>query len=466
MRFWSYLEGGGTRAVEIAHRRWGKDEICLHWAAVSAMRKPATYWHMLPEAAQARKAIWEAVNPHTGIRRIDEAFPMSIRANTRENEMLIRFVNGATWQVLGSDNFNSLVGSPPFGVVFSEFALANPAAWAYIRPILLENGGWAAFITTPRGKNHAHKILRTAEGSEEWFGEVSGIEDTNLFTPKQMEEERKEMIELFGEDAGEAFFQQEYHCSFEAAVLGAYYGKELAQARRAGRITVVPYDPAYPVGTAWDIGYSDDTSIWFYQIIAGEIRIIECISTHGQDVPYFVGQMVGRKCEMDIIAGKIKFRFLEDIEGLEHRKQYKYNAIWLPHDGAAKTFAAQGKSVQEQLSIHFGWDIVRIVPSLSLQDGIQATRALLKKAWIDEALCALGISAIDGYRREYDPEKQMFRDIPLHDWTSHLSDALRMLAVAYREPPKPKESEPTRWPQDRTINEIIKRQTRRRKESE
>jgi phage terminase large subunit len=162
MGLWCYLERGGRRAIEIAHRRWGKDEICLHWAAVSAMQRPATYWHMLPEAAQARKAIWEAVNPHTGKRRIDEAFPHEIRESTREHEMMIRFINGATWQVVGSDNFNALVGSPPFGVVFSEFALANPAAWAYLRPILLENGGWAAFITTPRGKNHAHKLLQTA----------------------------------------------------------------------------------------------------------------------------------------------------------------------------------------------------------------------------------------------------------------------------------------------------------------
>jgi len=467
MGFWSYLERGGTRAVEIAHRRWGKDEICLHWAAVAAMKRPATYWHMLPQAAQARKAIWEAVNPHTGKRRIDEAFPMEIRSSTREQEMMIRFVNGATWQVVGSDNFNALVGSPPLGVVFSEFALANPAAWAYLRPILLENGGWAAFITTPRGKNHAYKLLKTAEASEDWWGEVSSADDTGVFTPEQLESERTEMVELFGEDAGDAFFQQEYHCSFEAAVLGAYYSKELAAARRAHRVTKVPHDPDYPVYTAWDIGYSDDTSIWFYQVIAGEVRILECYTAHGEAPDHFVGQMVGRKCEMDIIGGKISFRFGEDIPGLEHRKAYRYAMIWLPHDGKAKTFAAQGKSVQEQLSAHFGWACVRIVPSLSLQDGIQAARALLKKAWIDEEGCADGIAALESYRREYDPEKRMFRDQPLHDWSSHLSDAFRMMAVAWREPPPAAPpTEIARFPQHRTMNEIIARQTRRRAEAE
>lgn len=420
------------------------------------MQRPATYWHMLPEAAQARKAIWDAINPHTGVRRIDEAFPLAIRANTRENEMMIRFVNGATWQVVGSDNFNALVGSPPFGVVFSEFALANPAAWAYLRPILVENGGWAAFITTPRGKNHAYKLLQTARKSDEWWGEVSEVDDTGVFTREQLETERQEMVDLFGEDAGDAFFQQEYHCSFDAAVLGAYYGKEIAGMRRAGRIRAVAHDPDYPVYTAWDIGFSDDTSIWFYQVIAGEVRIIESYSAHGEAPDHFIGQMVGRKCEMDIIGGNISFRFGEDIEGLEYRKAYRYAMIWLPHDGKAKTFAAQGKSVQEQLAAYFGWGCVNIVPSLSLQDGIQASRALLKKAWIDEERCAVGISALEAYRREYDPEKRMFKDSPLHDWTSHLSDAFRMLAIAWREPPKEVKPEEAKFFEEMSLDELWK----------
>jgi phage terminase large subunit len=167
--FWSYLEAGGTRAMEIAHRRWGKDEIALHWSAIAAHQRQANYWHMLPEYAQGRKAIWEATNPHTGRRRIDEAFPKELRAATNAGDMFIRFKNGSSWQVIGSDNYHSLVGTAPAGVVFSEWSRANPAAWAYINPILNENGGWAAFITTPIGNNHAKKMLdgraRIAPGS-------------------------------------------------------------------------------------------------------------------------------------------------------------------------------------------------------------------------------------------------------------------------------------------------------------
>jgi hypothetical protein len=143
---WDYLETGGTRAVMVAHRRWGKDDVGLHFACVAAMQRPGNYWHMLPKYDQARRVIWNAVNPRTGKKRIDEAFPRAIRAKTYKQEMMIELKNGSTWQLVGSDTYDSLVGAPPVGIVFSEFALADPLAWAYFRPILVENGGWALFI--------------------------------------------------------------------------------------------------------------------------------------------------------------------------------------------------------------------------------------------------------------------------------------------------------------------------------
>ncbi len=167
---------------------------------------------MLPQAEQARKAIWDAVDPHTGIKRIDQAFPMEIRKRTRHDTMWIEFVTGSTWQVVGSDNFNSLVGSPPVGVVFSEWSLANPAAWAFIRPMLLENGGWAGFIYTPRGKNHAHRTHLSAQMSMKeggpWFSQKLTVGETGVFTSEQLNEELKELVREYGESEGESFFQQ------------------------------------------------------------------------------------------------------------------------------------------------------------------------------------------------------------------------------------------------------------------
>ncbi|MCI5049981.1 MAG: hypothetical protein MRY32_06580, partial [Rickettsiales bacterium] len=240
---WNYLQSGGKRAIAIWHRRSGKDDVCLHWTCYDAVENPATYWYMLPEAAQARKAIWEAVNPHTGRRRIDEAFPKEIRATTREQEMMIKLINGATWQVVGSDNYDSLVGSPPRGVVFSEWPMSRPQSWAYLRPILAENGGWAIFNGTPRGENHAHTMFEGAKHDPEWFAELLTVDDTGVFSHDMLEKERNEYIREHGADVGQALFQQEYYCSFQAAILGAYYAKEMAQAERDKRITFVPHDP-------------------------------------------------------------------------------------------------------------------------------------------------------------------------------------------------------------------------------
>ena len=150
MGLWEYLQQDrpGLRAVECAHRRWGKDEICLYTSSAKAFERVGNYWHLLPEYKQCRKAIWEAVNPRTGRKRIDEAFPQEIRKSIRNTDMFIEFVNGSTWQLVGSDTYNALVGSPPIGITFSEYALSNPQCWAYLSPILEENGGWAAFIST------------------------------------------------------------------------------------------------------------------------------------------------------------------------------------------------------------------------------------------------------------------------------------------------------------------------------
>lgn len=438
-RLWSYLETGGTRAIEIAHRRWGKDDVCLHWACVAAHKRVATYWHMLPQANQARKAIWEAVNPHTGKRRIDEAFPLALRASTREQDMLIKFRVGSTWQVLGSDNFDSLVGSPPAGVVFSEFALANPAAWAYIRPILRENGGWALFITTPRGKNHAHALYDMALQSHDWYCERQTADDTAVFSTDVLETERNELIALYGEDAGDAYFRQEYYCSFDAAILGAYYGQQLERLENDGRVCEVEYDPEIPVHTAWDLGYSDDTSIWWYQVIRGEIHVIDCYSSHGHDVDHY--------------AQIIKSR------------PYKYGHHNLPHDARAKTLASGGKSIQEQFAAHFGWAAVHIVPQLSLEDGIQAVRKMLPSTWIDKDKCKDGLEALKQYRREWDQDKRCFTDKPLHDWTSHYADAFRMLAVAWQhERQKKQDDQPPRFPQQQTFNELIQSIGRKRRD--
>lgn len=420
---WSYMERGGRRAVEIAHRRWGKDDVALHWTAVAAndvgyadcVGRVGTYWHMLPKAAQARKAIWEAVNPRTGKRRVDEAFPAWCREDFRESDMFIRFRCGSTWQVVGSDNFDNLVGSPPIGVVYSEWALANPRAWAMLRPILDENGGWAMFITTPRGRNHAKRSLDLARKSPHWHGEQLTAFQTSVFGQQQLVEIRSEMMQEWGAEDGEALFDQEYGCSFDAPLVGAYYAKQMALLEAQGRFTTACVaDPAYPVETAWDLGLSDDMAIWWFQVIAGEVRVLAYHSDHGKLFDNYA------KVCTDT-AERMGWRYY-DKDPLD-----AYH--WVPWDAAPKTLASKGKSLMEIAWNDHGMRL-RLVPNLSVHDGILATRKMLQRAWFHETLTSEGRDCLINYQREWDDDRKVFKNTPLHNWCSHGADAGRMMAIA------------------------------------
>lgn len=429
---WDYLVGGGLHAEIIAHRRWGKDEIALHWTCVAALRRRANYWHMLPLANQARKAIWTAVNPHTGRRRIDEAFPHAIRRRTRDQEMQIELVNGSTWQVLGSDNFQGSVGSSPAGIVFSEWAQSDPQSRGYLRPILLENRGWQVYITTPRGHNHAKRTFEAAQRDPHALALLSTAHETGRFAPEELERERLAYIADYGEDLGQALFEQEYLCSFEAAIIGAYYGREIARARREGRITRVAHDPEHLVHTAWDFGFRDDTAIWWYQVIGGEVRVIDYYFASGMGPDHYGSQVLGREVELEVTSRGVESKIGDPIPGLEPRREYRYGTHNLPHDAKSRTLFALGKSGEEQLAAIFGWPSLRVLPRLSLEDGIQAARTLFPRVWIDQERCAEGLDGLAAYQREWDEDRQTFKPKPLHNWASHPADAWRYLAIAYQ----------------------------------
>ena len=208
---WEYLAQGGKRAAVSWPRRHGKDDVMLHHNACSVFERVGNYWYMLPEYNQCRKAIWDAVNPHTGKKRIDEAFPPQIRANTLNQEMKIVFPNNSTFQLMGSDNYNALVGSPPIGLTYSEYAISNPSSWSYLRPIMLENGGWSIFNSTPRGKNHFYKMIQMAMKSDDWFSEILTNDDTGLFTEAEMANELMELQAEHGDAMGKAIWLQEYY---------------------------------------------------------------------------------------------------------------------------------------------------------------------------------------------------------------------------------------------------------------
>ncbi len=419
-----YLESGGKRAVLLWPRRHGKDELAMWWTCRAAHERIGSYWHMLPLATQARKAIWEAVDPHTGRRRIDSWFPMVLRASTRDVDMLIRFKNGSTWQVVGSDHYDSLVGTSPAGIVYSEWALSNPNAWTYLQPILEENGGWALFVTTPRGENHATGMFDFARRTSGWFAEHLTARDCAVFTPERLDEIRLELIDLLGEDEGDSKFRQEYLCDRTAATPGAYYSRLMQRAADDGRICDLPYTPGFPVETYWDLGVADDTAIWFVQRVGGMLHVID----------YYEGRGEGASHYVEVCA--------------ERRKAGKW--IWgdhiVPHDGRVRDWSVgiPRITILENLGLH-----AQVQGTTSLteagyrQDGIDQVRRTLPLCRFDQTRCKRGIDALRSYHRAWDDVRKVYSKNPEHDWSSHAADAFRVMAM-HRPLPKPRPRRPER----------------------
>lgn len=429
LKFWDYLSKGGKRGVARWHRRAGKDDICLHHIACASQERVGNYWYCLPQYSQARKAMWEAINPNTGKRRIFDAFPREMIKTVRENEMNIVFHNGSTFQLVGSDNPDSLVGSPPIGIVFSEYSLSNPSTWAYLMPILEENGGWALFNGTPRGKNHFKKMCDLAEKSQkegrDWFYDVKTADDTGVFNEEQLKNILYELQDQYGDEFGMSMWMQEYYVSFDAAIMGSIYGEFLTRIERRGQILDYDVDTQFPVNTAWDLGRTDATAIWFYQIVSGEIRVIDYYEANLKEIPEYAA----------VIRKKAK-------EG-----KYRYATHWLPHDAKPKRLGMGGKSIMQQLQDE-NIGRMQIIPRQDIQDGIQAARATLPKVFFHKTNCEVGLEALRSYHYEYDEDKKIFTTNPMHDWTSHGADAFRYLATSWR---NPKTQEPTTSAHDKLM---------------
>jgi len=382
----------------VCHRRAGKTVACvadLVLAALTTSKQDARYAYLCPQYNQAKDVAWKYV------KQLTADIP---GVGYNETELRADLPNGARIRLYGADNPDRLRGLYLDGVVLDEYADMRYGVWGEVlRPALSDRKGWAVFIGTPKGPNAFHKLWQETDGHRDWYRLMLRASESGLIDPQELDDARQQMTD--------DQYAQEYECSFEAAIQGAYYGRDLALADKEGRIAVVDYDEALPVYTAWDIGYTDDTAIVFYQVTRGEVHVIDYYAASGEGVAHYV----------DVLNSK-PYRYFTLGEK---------PCLFLPHDARAKTFASGGKSTQEQFAAH-GY-LSRIVPELSLQDGIQAVRMMLPRTYIDKDRCADLLDALRLYRREWDGEKKVFRDKPLHDWTSHAADAMRYCAVMYRD---------------------------------
>lgn len=386
------LESGYKRAVWCVHRRAGKDVMALNYMISRMIMEPGVYYYVFPTFKQARRVIWEGMTNESV--PFLSFFPEEIVAQRNNTEMMVRFKNGSIFRLVGSDNFDALVGTNVKGYVFSEAALQDPKAFEFMRPILRANKGWALFISTPRGKNHFYDLYEKARLNEEWFCEKLTVEDTGVISLTDIEKDRREGM-------SEDMIQQEYFCSFDLGIEGSFYGKYIDQLSREGRITNVPYQRHAKVNVYLDIGFADSTALIFAQQCGQEVHIIDCYEASGEALPHYVG----------IIKSK----------------PYIYGSFYAPHDIEVHEFTSG--ITRRQAAYNLGIDF-QITPDIPLADGIEAGRALFDRLWIDEKNCSHLIKCLSNYRKEYNSKRAAYSNHPLHDWSSHMADAYRYTAVA------------------------------------
>ncbi|MGI0149682.1 MAG: hypothetical protein ACREDF_09155, partial [Thermoplasmata archaeon] len=320
---------------------------------------------------------------------------------------------GSAIQIIGTDNIDSIRGPNPVGCVFSEYAFQDPRAWDIVRPILRENKGWALFAYTPNGKNHGYRLYNVArvemdQGNPEWFCQLLTVretfrpDETPVIAEREIEEERRTGMD-------EDLIQQEYYCSFAGGVHGSYYSKLLERIQDEGRIGTVPYNPALPVLTFWDIGIADSTAIWFVQVVGNEYHVIDYYQNSGEGLLFYWRELQARPYQY---------------------APYHYG----PHDLVARD-AGTGKS-RVEIARTFGLRF-RIVPKLSVDDGIDAVRRTLVRCRFDKEKCQRGLDALYNYHKTWDEGRKEFSRTPQHDWSSDGADAFRYFAVGIRAPDAP-----------------------------
>jgi hypothetical protein len=414
-----YMDAGGKRAVATWPRRYGKDLTSLHQTVKEAHQRPGMYLHLLPNHKQARKVLWDAYD-NDGRRIIDIAMPHALRESTNETEMKIKFKCGGLWQLVGSDYYDSLVGANPFGLVFSEAAQNDPRAWSFFRPMLAGNGGWAIFISTPRGYNEFHKLNELAKRDPSWFHSHLSAYQTKHISMEVLESEQREMPD--------ELFRQEYLCDFSAANIGAIFGKYVEQAEKDGRI--VPALDHVPHAEVWvtsDIGFRDKASFVWWRRLRGGFEVFHYDEGTGLDADDWIERL---------------------------RDQPAASHLVLPHDARAKTFQSK-HSVVERFLKDRPWDGVEVTvnPQRKKSDSINAGRVMLRKTRFDATACADLLLALREYSFKYDAEKKTFSSEPDHNWASHAADAFMEGAARLNElevyTPKP---EPIITPLDRSFH--------------
>lgn len=388
------MDSGCKRLVLVTHRRWGKDLISINVLLREALKRRGTYFYILPTYAQAKKIVWKGMTKD-GIPFLDY-IPKNLRKKVNQQDMSIDLINGSIIQLVGSNRYDALRGTNAVGIVFSEFAYQHPDVYPTMRPMVLENGGWLLFQSTPFGENHFYDIYNVARNSDEWFSMKSTVDDTGVITKEMIQKEIDENI------ISPDMVQQEYYADFSVGAQGAYYASYINNLILKEQIGIVEWEPGHKVHTAFDLGMNDATVILFFQLIGRKIHIIDVYANTNVGMEHYIQYVLS--------------------------KPYIYGTHIAPHDIGVRDYSAGGETRWDKakdLGIQF-----RIAPKLTIMDGIETVRSNFSRLWIDERNCKKLISALRDYRKEYDDKLKRYKDKPLHDLNSDYADSLRYLMIS------------------------------------
>ena len=396
----------GKNVLAIIHRRAGKDIVCLQAWVLRALLRVGTHVYLFPLYSQARAVIWQGMD-FDGKPFISN-IPTSLIEHKNEARMEIKLINGSRLVLAGSNNIDSLMGTNPVTIIYSEFALHHPLARQYLNPILIQNGGLEIIQSTPRGKNHLFDLYDTVRENPNYHIEHLNVNQTfkhdgsPIITAKQIEDAKRMGM-------SDEMIRQEFMCDFEVGNIGAYFTREMADMDIEGRILGLGINRSFPVHTCWDLGGTDATAGWFFQLIGGYIHCVHILHDSGQGLKWY----------------------LDKAEQIRQSFGFRWGNHFMPHD---VTQAHQGwEQAESRLNIarQHGW-LFQVTPKVNFEDGIEALRYILPLLKIDKLHCAIGVRALREYQREYDEGRACYRSKPLDNWATHLVDALRYLSVNYR----------------------------------
>lgn len=437
---WNALDSGKYQhACIVWHRRAGKDVNCWNYAVRETNNNRQTTKYAFPTAEMAKDNLWDAYT-NDGMRFTDFVpMPIRFRRNAGDDGLNdtfkeIRFKLGGSLRVISTHKPDSLRGGNSKLFVLSEFQRMDPRVIDIIEPIVEANGGHLLVNLTPAGNNHAKGSFESWQNDPRWFTQVLTANDTPVFALEQLVRIKQSIIERYqarglSEEEAVAFFEQEYMCSFESPVVGSYFGSAMRRAELDGRIANVPHEPQLKVMTFWDLGVDDSTSIWFVQVIGREIRLIDYFEASGEGLPFYAKVLAGQH------------------EGFERMKNYVYSTHYGPHDIEVRELSTgvSRKTTAESLGISF----TPTPAPKTKEEGIEAIRTILARCWFDKTKCKRGIDALKGYRKDWNDELQVYKNKPIHDWTSHGTDAFQTMALNNPQPmvrnEQPKQHQTTRF---------------------